>query len=240
MKIIIGNQKAYLDLEGTNKFIKETKGNKETIICPSYPYINLYNENSKYTVGAQDVSPRDGGATTGELSAKQLASLNVKYTIVGHSERREFFKESREDLIEKIKKLDEVGIIPVFCVGENRAEKDEDITKDVVGREILQVFDYLERETIQKIIIAYEPIWAISDGKNPARIPTNVEIADVTAYIKDLVSEKYNVEVKVLYGGSVNSKNVDELNTISICDGYLIGGASVKPEEFNYIMERNE
>jgi len=239
VKIIIGNQKAYLDAEGMNNFIKETKGDKNVIICPSFPYISTYVEKSNYTVGAQDVSTRDGGATTGEICAKQLASLGVKYCIVGHSERRAFFKESREELIEKITKLSEVGIIPIFCVGENREEKDEDITKDVVGREILQVYDYLEKETIEKIIIAYEPIWAISDGKNPARIPTNVEIADVTAYIKDLVSEKYNASVKVLYGGSVNKKNVDELNTISICDGYLIGGASVKAEEFNYIMERN-
>lgn len=239
MKIVIGNQKAYLDLEGTNNFIKEAKGNKETIICPSYPFITKYIEHSNYTVGAQDVSIRDGGATTGEICAKQLASLGVKYCIVGHSERRAFFKETSEELITKINKLNEVNITPIFCVGENRDEKDSGITKDVVGRELIEVFDHLDKEVIGKIIIAYEPVWAISDGINPARIPTNDEIMDVTNYIKDLVSDKYDATVKVLYGGSVNKKNVDELNTIEVCDGYLIGGASVKPEEFNYIMERN-
>ena len=239
MKIIIGNQKAYLGLEDVNNFIKNTKGNKDTIICPSFPYITKYVEESKYTVGAQDVSVRDGGATTGEVSAKMLSSLGVTYCIVGHSERRAFFKETKEELSTKINKLNEFNITPIFCVGENRDEKDAGTTKDVVGKEVLDVFDMLDKETIEKIIIAYEPVWAISDGIHPARIPTNEEIIDVTNYIKDLVSDKYGVSIKVLYGGSVNSKNVDELNKIEVCDGYLIGGASVKAEEFNYIMERN-
>ena len=138
--------------------------------------------------------------------------------------------------VQKINNLKEFNIIPIFCVGENLEQKEAGKTKDVVGRQVLEVFDQLDTDIMEKIIIAYEPIWSIGTGK----IPNNDDIEDVTNYIKDLIQDKYNKRVAVLYGGSVNKSNIDTLNTIDVVDGYLIGGASTKPEEFVYIMNKCE
>ena len=235
MKTIIGNQKTYLDLNEINEFIKNTNSRDDVIICPSYPFITTYLNNSKYTVGAQNVSEKTNGSTTGEVSASQLKSLGVKYCIVGHSERRELFEEKSNALVNKITRLFEENIKVIFCVGENLELRQNGTTKDYVGKQILEVFDNIDRSKLDEVIIAYEPIWAIGTGLTP----TNDEIAEVVTYIKDLVKDKYDKDIKVLYGGSVSKKNIDELNTIEVVDGYLIGGASTKVEDFNYIMEKN-
>jgi triosephosphate isomerase len=235
VKIIIGNQKTYLNTNEINDFIENTNDRNDVIICPSYPYISKYLENSKYIVGAQNVSEKTNGGTTGEVSASQLKSLGASYCIVGHSERRQMFNEKSENIVNKITRLFEEGITVIFCVGENLELREAGTTKDYVGKQILEVFDNIDRTKLEDVIIAYEPIWAIGTGLTP----TNDEIADVISYIKDLVKDKYDKDIKVLYGGSVSMKNIDELNTIDIVDGYLIGGASTKPEEFNYIMDRN-
>lgn len=238
MKLVVGNQKAYLKRNDVLDFIEKTKnGNcSNSIICASSIYIDLYLDKSKFLVGAQNVSERESGATTGEVSAEQLNSLGVSYTIVGHSERRSMQHENSEMLYNKIVKLLDNDIIPIFCVGESLEEKERNVTKDIVGKQIMEVFDKLNVNNMGKIIIAYEPIWSIGTGK----IPTNDEIIDVTCYIKDLVQDKYGMRVAVLYGGSVNQKNIDSLNQIDIVDGYLIGGASTKADEFLYIMEKCE
>lgn len=235
MKTIIGNQKTYLNADEVNNFINGTNSREDVIICPSYPFINTYLEKSKYTVGAQNVSEKTNGGTTGEVSASQLRTLGAKYCIVGHSERREYFGEKSENIVNKITRLFEEGIKVIFCIGENLELRESGTTKDFVGKQVLEVFDNIDRTKLEEVTIAYEPIWAIGTGLTP----TNEEIIDVITYIKDLVKDKYDKEIKVLYGGSVSKKNIDELNTIDIVDGYLIGGASTKPEEFNYIMERN-
>ena len=236
MKIIIGNQKTYLDANEINNFIEKTNDREDVIICPSYPFITTYLNNSDYIVGAQNVSEKVNGGTTGEVSASQLRSLGALYCIVGHSERRQMFNEKSENIVNKITRLFEEGLIVIFCVGENLETREQGITKDFVGKQILEVFDNIDRTKLDDVIIAYEPIWAIGTGLTS----TNEEIADVISYIKDLVKDKYAKDIRVLYGGSVSQKNIDELNTIDIVDGYLIGGASTKPDEFNYIMERNE
>ena len=235
MKTIIGNQKTYLDAEEINNFINNTNDREDVIICPSYPFITTYLEKSKYTIGAQNVSEKTNGGTTGEVSASQLRSLGVKYSIVGHSERREMFNEDSPNLINKITRLFEENLKVIFCIGERLELRENGTTKDFVGKQIMDVFDNIDRTKLDDIIIAYEPIWAIGTGLTP----TNEEIIDVITYIKDLVKDKYNKDLKVLYGGSVSQKNIDELNQIEIVDGYLIGGASTKVEDFNYIMERN-
>ena len=238
MKLVVGNQKAYLKRNDVLDFIEKTKeGNcNNSIICPSSIYIDLYLDKSNYLVGAQNVSEKESGATTGEVSAEQLNSLGVSYTIVGHSERRKDQHENSDMIYNKIVKLLENDIIPIFCVGELLEEKERNVTKDVVGKQIMEVFDRLDSTNMEKIIIAYEPIWSIGTGK----IPTNEEIIDVTCYIKDLVQDKYGMRVAVLYGGSVNQKNIDLLNEIDVVDGYLIGGASTKADEFLYIMRKCE
>lgn len=236
MKLIVGNQKTYLNKDEVLEFINKTTSCNEVVVCPSYVYIDMYNNNSNYTVGAQNVSEKGNGATTGEISAEQLKSLNVKYCIVGHSERRDEQKETSEMLFNKIVKLLENDIKPIFCIGEHLEEKENGTTKDVIGRQIMEVFDRLDSNLLKNIVIAYEPIWAIGTGLTP----TNDEIIDTTEYIKDLVNDKYKVNLLVLYGGSVSKKNVDELNQMNIVDGYLIGGASTKPDDFNYIIDSNK
>ena len=238
MKLVEKKKKTYLNRPEVVDFINKTKnGNCENVvICASFPYLDLYIEDSKYIVGAQNVSVKGNGASTGEISAEQLNSLGVSYTIVGHSERRSDNKETSEMFVNKINNLLSFDIRPIFCIGENLSEREANITKDIVGKQIIEVFDKLNKEDLEKVIVAYEPVWAIGTGK----VPTNEEIEDMTNYIKDLIQDKYEARVLVLYGGSVNNKNIDELNQIEVVDGYLIGGASTKADEFLYIMSKCE
>ena len=196
--------------------------------------MDLYKQNSDYILGAQNVSEKVNGGTTGEISASQLKSMGATLSIVGHSERRQDHNEKSENIVNKLNRLEEQGLNAILCVGESKEQRDEGLAKEFVYQEITEVFDNINNDYFKNIIIAYEPIWAIGTGV----IPTNEEIIDMTNYIKDLVEEKYNIDIKVLYGGSVNKNNIDELNKIDVVDGYLIGGASTK-EEFNYIIERN-
>lgn len=236
--LIVGNQKTYLNKEEALDFIKKTSSVdcSKVVICPSYIYIDLYKEKSRYIVGAQNVSEKGNGATTGEISASQLASLGVDFSIVGHSERRDEQKEISENIYNKIVRLLENGIKPIFCIGEHLEDRKSGSTKDFIGKQILEVFDRLDSNMLTNIVIAYEPIWAIGTGVTP----TNDEIIDTVQYIKDLVNDKYGIEILVLYGGSVSKKNIDDLNEMSIVDGYLIGSASTKPDDFLYIMSTNK
>ena len=238
MKLVVGNQKGYLNRDKALEFITKTKSGKcnNVVVCPSSVYIDLFLEKSKFLVGSQNVSENGNGAHTGEVSAEQLSSLGVSYSIVGHSERRSDQHETSEMFVNKINNLFESDITPIFCVGEKLVEKESNITKDVVGKQIMEVFDNIDKEKMEKLIIAYEPVWSIGTGK----VPTNDDIVDVISYIKDLVQDKYDKRVAVLYGGSVNKGNIDTLNEIDLVDGYLIGGASVKPDEFLYIMSKCE
>ena len=232
-KIVVGNQKAVLEKDSVLNFIKFFENNdlvSEVVICPSFVFIPYF-EKSKFILGSQDVSIKNGGATTGDVSSKQLKSMNISYSIVGHSERREIFNDLSTVIVEKINRLYEEGITPILCVGENKEEKENNTTKDVIAKELIDVFDNISKD--REIIVAYEPIWAIGTGL----VPTLDEIDDIVSFIKDFISDKYKKNVKVLYGGSVNSKNIDELNK-TVSDGYLIGGASCKEEEFLHIIEK--
>ena len=234
MKLVVGNQKTTMNKEDVLAFIEGFKNINcsNIVVCPSYPYIEIYNNNSNFILGAQNVSSKGNGSTTGEISAEQLESLDVKYSIVGHSERRKYQNEKCDDFYDKIINLLNFDITPIFCVGENLEEKESGITKDVIGKQILEVYDKIDKDLIDRIVIAYEPVWAIGTGN----VPTNDEISDVILYIKDLISDKYDKSILVLYGGSVSKKNILELNLINEVDGYLIGGASTKKDEFLYII----
>lgn len=234
-KIVIGNQKMYMNKEDILSFIDTLKNtnldNKQVIVCPTYPFLEYYN--GIIPVGAQNVSINDNGAYTGEVSASQLKSLNVPYCIVGHSERREYNHESDEEINNKVKKLLENEIIPILCIGEKLEERQNKSTETVIKNELMGDLKDLSPEAVEKIIIAYEPIWAIGTGLTP----TLEEIDEAMQFIKDYVKITYNVQkVVVLYGGSVSDKNIDELNGIESIDGYLIGGASSKPAAFQYII----
>lgn len=234
-KIVIGNQKMYMNKEDVVSFSDMLKNidktNKEVIVCPTFPFLEYYN--GIVPVGAQDVSINDNGAYTSQVSASQLKSLNVPYCIIGHSERREYNHETDEEINIKVKKLLENDITPILCIGEKLEERQNKLTETVIKNELIGDLKDLSPASVEKIIIAYEPIWAIGTGLTP----TLEEIDESMKFIKEYVTTTYNVsKVTVLYGGSVSDKNIDELNTVESIDGYLIGGASAKKDAFAYII----
>lgn len=234
MKYVIGNQKTYLSYEDAVKFSKisnKSTENVKVIVCPSMPYLSLFINNNN-EIGSQDVAYQDIKATTGEVTISQLKSMNISYSIVGHSERREYQQESNKLISKKVKLLLDNDMIPILCVGETKEEREAKKDKEVILKELIEVANDQDITKLSKIIIAYEPIWSIGTGL----IPTKEEINDTITYIKKVMKDNYQVNVNVLYGGSVNAKNVEELNSIDVVDGYLIGGASTKEEEWNFIV----
>ncbi len=228
-KLIIANLKTYMTAIDISQYLKQLKevNNDNLIICPSNLYIPYFLKDFK--VGAQNVLDQDLGANTGEVVAKQLNSLGIKYSIVGHSERRAYFKETNELINRKINACLKERITPILCIGETYAQYKNKETKYVLKKQIKEALKNINGE----VIIAYEPIWAIGTGV----VPTTDIINEVTLYIKEIVKNTYNKDVLVLYGGSVNDKNINELNTINIVDGYLIGKASTDALTLKNILE---
>lgn len=234
-KLIVGNQKMYMTPNEVGEYLKCVIGKITTnnvVICPSSIYIPYFLKH-KFSVGVQNVCAENEGSHTGEISAKQVSEFGIKYSLVGHSERRIHFCEDNDLINKKIKNLLEHNIKPILCIGETNEEKNLLKTNKVLKSEIVTCLKDIKPEYFDKIIIAYEPIWAI--GTN--RIPTMEEIKTNVKYIKEIVSKIYKAEVKVLYGGSINSSNIEKLNKIECLDGFLIGGSSTSPKEFLSIIE---
>jgi len=186
---------------------------------------NIYNKTSKYFkvhIGAQDVHQDDNGAFTGNTSPLFLKEVNCKYTIVGHSERRQFQHEDNDMVSKKAKSALNHNITPLVCVGEDLATREANKYLDVVGKQVIQSTEGLD---LNLAIIAYEPIWAIGTGK----VPTLDEINEMIVFIKNTLHAD---KVKVLYGGSVKSSNAADILKLPPCDGVLVGGASMKGAEF--------
>lgn len=212
-----------------NQF-KNIKNNK-LIICPSYIYIPYF-LNYDFTVGSQNVCAYSDGGYTGEISAAQLKSIGVKFVIVGHSERRIKLKESDIEINNKIKNCLKSNLTIILCIGETKEENDL-LKKDIVIKRQLRnaLFGI---EDIDKIIIAYEPVWSVGTNK----IPDKDELIKTILYIKSLIYTMYNKNIAVIYGGSINEKNIDIFKSIKELDGYLIGSASVNPNQFLQIIEK--
>ena len=231
--IIALNNKSNLNKNEFLDYQKELKGIKATsklILCPTHLNINLFNLDN-FSLGAQNVSVRDNGAYTGEISARDLKSSGVSYSIIGHSERREYQKESNKDINEKIKRLFENDIIPILCIGETKEERENGKVKEILKEELQTAIEGLTDTQKSQIIIAYEPIWSIGTGI----IPTNEEIKEVFNFIKTILPEN-----KILYGGSANDKNIDILKEIQEIDGYLLGGLSLKPLDLQVFIDKLE
>ena len=235
MKLVVGNQKSYMDENKVGGFIEKLNNinHNHVIICPSFIYLDKF-KSSKFLLGSQNVSSFDGGANTGEILCEQLKSIGINISIVGHSERRQKLNESNEDINIKIKRLLDNKMTPILCVGESKEEKENGETTAILLSEIEGALKEVPLDLISKIIIAYEPIWSIGTGD----IPSNDEIEAIIKYIKTILKDNYNSSNTVLYGGSVNSKNIDELNKIDVVDGYLVGGASAKIDEFLEIINK--
>lgn len=214
-KCNLGKQEFKDYLENLKKVVTE----HEMILAPSTLNIALAENLGNIALAGQNVGTEGKGAHTGEVSAEQLKTFGATYCIVGHSERRKDQKEPNEEIKEKILRLFEQDITPILCIGESKEERENATYKEVISEELSVALDSLPEEQKNKVIIAYEPIWSIGTGL----IPTNDQIEEINTFIK----EKYNN--KVLYGGSANEKNIDELKKCSTIDGYLLGGLSLKP-----------
>ena len=222
-------------LNGNIEFIKEyfkkliPNTNNCTVVCPPSIYLNLIHVNNQNLFsGAQDVSIFEEGAYTGELSSNMILDNNIKFCLVGHSERRQYFKETDKNIKIKSKNLIKSGIIPIICIGETLEEKKQNLTKQILTKQIQEGIPDISNN--KNTIIAYEPIWAIGTGLTPSLD----DIEEVHEFIKNS-ENKFN-QTKVLYGGSVKASNSSEINGLKNVDGCLVGGASLKVDEFNTII----
>ena len=221
-KLLIANLKMNLNYEDIIEYKKVIENSDITnfVICPSNIYLHILSSN-KYELCAQNGYHEDRGAFTGEVSFKQLKSMGVKYSLIGHSERRNIFNESNDDIRKKLKSCIENGITPILCVGENKDERESGNAEKIVENEIKSIIQDL---ILYDLIIAYEPIWAIGTGLTP----TSIDIMNMHSCIKKIVKDNTK-NVKVIYGGSVNESNIKGICNIEGVDGVLIGDASNNP-----------
>jgi triosephosphate isomerase (TIM) len=194
----------------------------DVIVMPQTPYIGLF-KNGMYHLGSQCISEYNA---TGGVSAIALSGMKVEYVMVGHSERRQLLNENDYIIIKKINEIVENKMTPIMCVGENKEDKIRNKGIQVIEKQIANVFNEI-KVPISKIIIAYEPVWLVGSDINP-----NInEISKTIMFIKSLVKDYYGINIKILYGGNVNSKNISELLKIVGIDGFLIGQASLDIHE---------
>jgi len=246
-KFIIGNWKCNPTTEKKAKQLfysikKGLKNRKDTeiIICPPFCYLGILNNNLSFIkLGAQNCFFEDKGAYTGEISCEMLKSLKCKYVIIGHSERRKIFGETDEMINKKIKKALKSGLESIFCIGETMEEKDQGKTFKILETEMRKGLEKVSKKEIEKIIIAYEPIWAIGSNNSCAED----QAMTVALFIRKLISRLYNKQIakkiRILYGGSVNSQNAFNYLKNSEIQGLLIGGASLKAKEFIEISNKH-
>lgn len=210
------------------KELQKIKTEMTLVLCPTNVFIGEVNQSS-IELGAQNVSCTECGAYTGEVSSSQLKSMGVKYCIIGHSERRKYQHEKDTEINQKVKLLLKQEITPIICVGEEKTERETNKQNEVIIKELEEDLKDLTNEEKEKVIIAYEPIWAIGTGL----IPTDNEIEEIIKLIKN-----YLPNTKVLYGGSANENNIEELRKITVIDGYLLGGLSLKPEKLDIFLKK--
>ena len=237
-KIIAGNWKMNLtrkETVGFIEYIKDRVNSDKVDVVFCVPYLDVpiavsMLEGTNIAVGAQNLYNVDRGAYTGEISAPMLAEAGVKYVIIGHSERRQYFGESDIGVHKKVKKALEYNLIPIICVGESLDERKQGITIELVRLQVKIALMDIPAEEAKTIIIAYEPIWAIGTGINA----TDDQAEEVCAAIRLVLSEIYDREtadtVRIQYGGSVNAENAAGLFNMPNIDGGLVGGASIKPD----------
>lgn len=238
--IIAGNWKMFKTVEQSVSFIEEVKGKAEvegveSVICAPFTSLPALVEAVKGTslkVGAQNMHWEDSGAYTGEISGEMLQALGIDYVIIGHSERRAYFAETDETVNKKVHAAFKYGITPIVCVGENLEEREAGKTKDVCKVQTEAALEGLSSEQVAKVVIAYEPIWAIGTGKSSTAEDAN----DVISYIRELVADKYGREaadkIRIQYGGSVKPNNIREFMGQADIDGALVGGASLEPASY--------
>jgi triosephosphate isomerase len=246
--LIAGNWK----MNGSVEFVKnlisgvitgaKSLSNVEVAVCPPYLYLPMVSEitkGSNVAVGSQDVSTEASGAHTGEISIHMVKDFSCKYSIIGHSERRTIYGETDETAAKKFKVVKAEGLIPMFCIGETLEARESNQTEAVVARQLDAVSQVNGNDAFAGCVLAYEPVWAIGTGKTA----TPEQAQEIHAFIRQHIA-KLNADnaqkVQILYGGSMNPGNAKELLSQTDIDGGLIGGASLKAEDFMAICQAGE
>ena len=243
-KVIAGNWKMNMLPDEAIKFIEELTPlvkdtENEVVLCVPYTdlfYALLTAQNTNIKIGAQNMHFEEKGAYTGEVSGKMLKAINVEYVILGHSERRQYFNETDETVNKKLKAAFTYGLKPIVCVGETLEQREAGKTTDIITKQTELALEGLTEEQVANTIIAYEPIWAIGTGKTATSEDANNSIKEIRNKIKEIYGQKVSDRVIIQYGGSVKSTNSKELFSMSDIDGGLVGGASLKADEFSKIV----
>ena len=242
--VIAGNWKMNKNNDETIKFIQEFEKimgetEVEVVICPTFTSLasaaQMLN-NSSVKLGAQNMSWEDEGAFTGEVSAEMLLDLDVEFVILGHSERRQIFNEKDEIINKKVVKALEKGLRPILCVGETLEEREDKKAFEIVKNQLIKGFESVSKNEASKVIVAYEPVWAIGTGKTASPEDANEMASFVRSILKELFTEAISEEIIIQYGGSVKPENVEDIMNQTDIDGALVGGASLKPKDFIEIV----
>ncbi len=219
----------------------EVNDNIEIVICPSFPYLAAFalaakkeNLNEHIHLGAQNVNIQEKGAFTGEVSTAMLKEVSTKYVIVGHSERRSLYNETSTEIAQKVKTVLESGLIPILCIGESEDERVSKQTNEILASQLQPVVDTIGIEKFVDVVIAYEPVWAIGTGKTASPAMAQETHQFIRQFLTSKNADVAN-KVPLLYGGSVNAATSEELFAQADIDGGLIGGASLKVDEFKAI-----
>lgn len=245
-KIIAGNWKMYRTIEETielitalKPFVASANPNVAVVVCPPFTSLAIASSLLRDTavgLGAQNMSEHDEGAYTGEISWKMLKSAGCSYVILGHSERRQYFGETNELINRKAKKALAAGLTPIICVGERLEEREQGITQQVVTAQVKGVLAGISSDEMKRVIVAYEPVWAIGTGKNA----TPVQAQEVHREIRKLVAQLYSwpiaEQLAIQYGGSVKPDNAADLLAQDDIDGALVGGACLIADSFAAII----
>ncbi len=244
-KIVAGNWKMNMLPNEAMSFINELEpyakiAKCEIILCVPYTdlfYSLLTAQNTNIKIGAQNMHWEESGAYTGEIAPNMLKCINVEYVIIGHSERRQYFAETDETVNKKIKSALKHELNPILCVGETMKQRELGLEEEVIKQQVNGALEGITKEQAEKIVIAYEPIWAIGTGKVATKDDANNMIKLIRKEIELLYNKEVANNVSILYGGSVNKNNSKELFETSDIDGALVGGASLKVDEFNEIIK---
>ena len=242
--VIAGNWKMNKTRKETEDFFKAlnplVNANEKVEMVIGVPFTNIetaVREAKNVKIAAQNMNPKESGAYTGEISPLMLKDLGVEYVILGHSERREYYKESDEFINEKVKSTLSHGLKPILCFGETLSDRESNITEKVVETQIRGGLKDLTKEDMANVVLAYEPVWAIGTGKTA----TSKQAQEVHAFIRNLLTDMFGLEVAenvtVQYGGSMKPENALELISEKDIDGGLIGGAALDPISFSKLVQ---
>ncbi len=242
--IIAGNWKMNKTINEAMKLVEDLRplvkeSDSEVVVCPVFLCLNEVVKTlkgSNIRVGAQNMYYKDSGAYTGEISPVFLKDMEVEYVILGHSERRQYFKEDDSEINKKVNAALDHGLKPILCVGETLVQREAGEAFDVIAAQLKGCLSGMENRELNDLVIAYEPVWAIGTGKTATSRDANEVIGFIRKQLKEMFGNEMADNVRILYGGSVKSSNIKELMTMPEIDGALVGGASLDAVEFSKIV----